>query len=105
MIRILNLIDMESPLTMYEVSRIGDTDQWTLARLDVGLSGPEDVATDSVPGETLHTGSTDEVLRLVRVLMATPKHVDCGGCGCPLERCGPKLWVQGRKCCPECEHS
>ena len=28
----------------------------------------------------------------------------CNGCDCPLERCGPKLWVQQKKCCPDCSH-
>lgn len=28
----------------------------------------------------------------------------CQGCDAPIERCGPALWVQGRKCCPDCTH-
>jgi len=28
----------------------------------------------------------------------------CQGCGAPIERCGPALWLQGRKCCPDCTH-
>jgi hypothetical protein len=34
-----------------------------------------------------------------------PKPSDCSGCGCPLEKCGPQLWMQEKKCCPECAHA
>ena len=29
----------------------------------------------------------------------------CSGCGAPYARCGPELWTQQRKCCPDCTHA
>jgi hypothetical protein len=31
-------------------------------------------------------------------------HDFCEGCDCPSTRCGPELWRQQRKCCPDCIH-
>lgn len=101
MIRVLTLIDMEHPTTMYEVTRVGDSEQWHMSRLDGDLCT---ASNDEIASEHIHTGSVDEVLRLAKVLMAVPKNVVCSGCQCPVDRCGPKLWIQGRKCCPDCEH-
>jgi hypothetical protein len=28
----------------------------------------------------------------------------CRGCDVPFKRCGPALWKQQRKCCPDCSH-
>lgn len=28
----------------------------------------------------------------------------CTGCGHPIEDCGPKIWKQQKKCCPDCSH-
>lgn len=28
----------------------------------------------------------------------------CKGCDAPFKRCGPALWEQQRKCCPDCSH-
>jgi len=102
MIRVLTLIDMDGPVTTYEVTRVGNTDQWCMTRLDIEHA---DSKTETVPGEHLHTGTLDEVLRLVRITMAKTNDVVCSGCDCPLDKCGPKLWTLGRKCCPDCEHA
>lgn len=29
---------------------------------------------------------------------------ECSGCGTDRDRCGPLLWAQQRKCCPDCSH-
>jgi hypothetical protein len=29
----------------------------------------------------------------------------CIGCNSPASRCGPELWKQSRKCCPDCSHT
>jgi hypothetical protein len=31
-------------------------------------------------------------------------HGFCEGCDCPASRCGPVLWKEQRKCCPDCTH-
>lgn len=31
-------------------------------------------------------------------------HGFCDGCDCPASRCGPVLWKEQRKCCPDCGH-
>ncbi len=32
------------------------------------------------------------------------KKAKCRNCGTPLEKCGPNLWKEGKKCCPDCTH-
>ncbi len=46
-------------------------------------------------------GLINEVADL-RQLLA--QHGICGGCGCMADGCGPALWAQGKKCCPDCSH-
>lgn len=29
----------------------------------------------------------------------------CLGCNSPLTKCGPELWKQQKKCCPDCSHT
>lgn len=100
MIHVLTILDMTEPAVMYEATRL-PTEQWSLVKLEVGKT---DASTETIPGEIIHTGTVDEVLSLVRRLMAPVKQVKCGGCGCEAVDCGPHLWVMSRKCCPDCEH-
>lgn len=103
MIRVLTFIDMDHPATMYEVTRhVEDPDKWTMVKLIVGQT---EAASETIPGETIHTGCKDEMLRLARILMATTNDELCEGCDTPLEKCGPQLWILGRKCCPDCNHA
>ena len=46
-------------------------------------------------------GLINEVADL-RQLLA--QHGICWGCGCMADGCGPALWAQGKKCCPDCSH-
>lgn len=97
MISIITFLDSTAT---YEVIRSAeDPETWTMVKLE-----PVE-ATKTVTKEIIHRGSKDEILRLARILMATTRDVNCEGCHCPLERCGPQNWILGRKCCPDCDHS
>lgn len=103
MISTVTFLDMNDSLVMYEVIRCKeDPDTWTMVKLEIGKA---EAATESIPGEVIHRGSKDEILRLARILMATTRDVNCEGCQCPLDKCGPPSWILGRKCCPDCNHS
>lgn len=39
-----------------------------------------------------------------RAWLALAEQETCEGCGSPYERCGPALWAQQKKCCPDCSH-
>jgi hypothetical protein len=45
-----------------------------------------------------------EADRLARDREAYRRDNRCMGCESPIERCGPALWAQQRKCCPDCTH-
>lgn len=58
-------------------------------------------------GEIVATAATDaERNRLLGELQAEMRaqHNACTGCGAPMTRCGPRLWAQQMKCCPDCSH-
>jgi hypothetical protein len=38
------------------------------------------------------------------VSLAESVNTKCRGCNSAYERCGPALWAQQRKCCPDCSH-
>jgi hypothetical protein len=40
----------------------------------------------------------------IRVIISDWRYA-CTGCSCPVSRCGPPLWDNHKKCCPECSHT
>ncbi len=103
MIKIVTFVDIGNG-HVYEARRIpwppDKPASWTIVKLHLyNQPGPE-----TLSGEVLFQGLTLDNATAKLVEIAKELALICEGCDSHYDKCGPALWVQQKKCCPDCTH-
>jgi len=98
MVRIITFFDLGDG-TLYEASMIGGA--WNVIKIDVHSRLTN---TEECPYELLAEGISRE--EAIEKLMSIASRLEeiCEGCDTHISKCGPHLWAQQKKCCPDCSH-
>jgi hypothetical protein len=96
-VRVITAIDAVRGV-LYELVRADNL--WSVVRIDTWKK----VKDWPNQGEVLARNLSLELAVRYMYQIAQRLGVVCDGCECLLDRCGPALWDQQKKCCPDCTH-
>jgi len=95
--RIITFMDLGKGM-LYEATKHGRL--WNIAKINIH----ERIDSETLAGSMLAEGLTlDEAVSMLLDIAKEQQRI-CDGCDTPYSQCGPKLWAQQKKCCPDCSH-